>query len=107
VITNTSNQAAFAQAFPPLLIGLLVFVIGLSLGGPTGYAINPARDLGPRIIHAVLPIPGKRDSDWGYSWVPVVGPLVGGSLGAITYQALFAPGVGNLEVLRSLTGVLG
>ena len=107
VITNTSNQQAFAQAFPPLLIGLLVFVIGLSLGGPTGYAINPARDLGPRIIHALLPIPGKRDSDWGYTWVPVVGPIIGGSLGALVYHAVYAPGVGNLEVLRSLTGVLG
>jgi len=107
VITDTSNQAAFAQAFPPLLIGLLVLVIGLSLGGPTGYAINPARDLGPRIMHAVLPIPGKRDPDWSYSWVPVVGPIIGGSLGAIAYQALFAPGVGNLEVLGALTGLLG
>jgi glycerol uptake facilitator len=107
VITDTSNQAAFAATFPPLLIGLLVFVIGLSLGGPTGYAINPARDLGPRIIHAVLPIPGKRDADWGYSWVPVVGPIIGGSLGAIAYQGLFAPGTGNLEVLGSLTGILG
>ena len=55
--------------------------IGLSLGGPTGYAINPARDLGPRIMHAILPVPGKGPSDWGYSWVPVVGPLIGGVLG--------------------------
>jgi glycerol uptake facilitator protein len=106
-IGSEELTVAFAQAFPPLLIGLLVFVIGLSLGGPTGYAINPARDLGPRIIHALLPIPGKRDSDWGYSWVPVVGPLIGGSLGAITYQALFAPGTGNLEVLGALKGLLG
>jgi glycerol uptake facilitator protein len=98
---------ALGQSTVPLLVGLLVLVIGLSLGGPTGYAINPARDLGPRIIHALLPIPGKRDSDWGYSWVPVVGPIIGGSLGALAYQALFAPGTGNLEVLRSLTGVLG
>ncbi len=60
-----------------LPVGLLVFAIGLSLGGTTGYAINPARDLGPRIVHAVLPVPGKRDSDWGYAWVPVVGPFVG------------------------------
>jgi glycerol uptake facilitator protein len=98
---------AFGQSIVPLLVGLLVFVIGLSLGGPTGYAINPARDLGPRIIHAILPIPGKRDSDWGYSWVPVVGPIIGGCLGAVTYQALFAPGTGDLEVLGVLTGLLG
>jgi glycerol uptake facilitator protein len=65
-----------------LPVGLLVFAIGLSLGGTTGYAINPARDLGPRLAHALLPIPGKRDSDWGYSWVPVVGPVVGGLLAA-------------------------
>jgi glycerol uptake facilitator protein len=67
----------------PLAVGLLVLGIGLSLGGPTGYAINPARDLGPRIAHFVLPIPGKGDSDWGYSWVPVVGPIIGGILGAL------------------------
>ncbi len=97
---------AMGQSFLPLLVGLLVFVIGLSLGGPTGYAINPARDLAPRIAHAILPIPGKRDSDWDYSWVPVVGPLIGGSLGAITYQALVAPGTGNLEVVGRLTGLL-
>jgi glycerol uptake facilitator protein len=66
----------------PLAVGLLVLVIGLSLGGPTGYAINPARDLGPRIMHFVLPIAGKGDSDWSYSWVPVIGPIIGGVLGA-------------------------
>ncbi|HEY3050473.1 MAG TPA: aquaporin, partial [Gaiellaceae bacterium] len=98
---------AFGQSIVPLLIGLLVFGIGLSLGGPTGYAINPARDLGPRIIHAILPIPGKRDSDWGYSWVPVVGPIIGGSLGALIYEALFAPGKGNLEVLGALRALVG
>ncbi|MGH9185222.1 MAG: MIP/aquaporin family protein [Acidimicrobiales bacterium] len=67
----------------PLSIGLLVLGIGLSLGGPTGYAINPARDLGPRIMHAVLPIPGKGDSDWSYAWIPVVGPIIGGVLAAV------------------------
>ncbi len=67
----------------PLIVGLLILGIGLSLGGPTGYAINPARDLGPRIMHAILPIPGKGGSDWAYSWVPVLGPLIGGALGAI------------------------
>lgn len=64
-------------------VGLLVVGIGASLGGPTGYAINPARDLGPRIAHAVLPIKGKGDSDWGYSWVPVVGPIIGGVLAGL------------------------
>jgi glycerol uptake facilitator protein len=74
-----------------LLVGLLVFAIGLSLGGPTGYAINPARDLGPRIMHAILPIPGKGPSDWGYAWIPVVAPIVGGILGALAFDA-FYPG---------------
>jgi glycerol uptake facilitator protein len=78
-----------ATGLAPLLIGLLVLGIGLSLGGPTGYAINPARDLGPRIAHAVLPIAGKGGSDWGYSWIPVVGPIIGGILGAVTFNALF------------------
>jgi glycerol uptake facilitator protein len=101
VIGNAALTVALGQAFPPLLVGLLVFVIGLSLGGPTGYAINPARDLGPRIAHAVLPIPGKGDSDWGYSWIPVVGPIVGGILGAVAYHLFFAPGAGVLEVARA------
>ncbi len=69
-------------------VALLVFGIGLSLGGTTGYAINPARDLGPRIAHALLPIPGKRDSDWGYAWVPVAGPLAGALLAALADAAL-------------------
>ena len=72
-------------------MGLLVLAIGLSLGGPTGYAINPARDLGPRIMHAILPIPGKGPSDWGYAWIPVVAPIVGGILGAVAFDA-FYPG---------------
>lgn len=63
-------------------VALVVFAIGLSLGGTTGYAINPARDLGPRLVHAILPVPGKRDADWSYAWVPVVGPLVGAVLAA-------------------------
>jgi glycerol uptake facilitator protein len=70
-----------------LPVGLLVLAIGLSLGGTTGYAINPARDLGPRIAHALLPVPGKRDSDWGYAWIPVAGPIIG---------ALVAVGVASL-----------
>jgi len=78
----------------PLVVGFLVVAIGLSLGGPTGYAINPARDLGPRIAHAVLPIAGKGSSDWEYSWIPVVGPLIGGAIGAVAYTALFTNALG-------------
>jgi glycerol uptake facilitator protein len=78
-----------AGGLAPLLIGLLVLGIGLSLGGPTGYAINPARDLGPRIAHAVLPIAGKGGSDWGYAWIPVVAPIIGGILGALAFTLLF------------------
>lgn len=72
-----------------LSVGLLVFVIGMSLGGPTGYAINPARDLGPRIAHAILPIHGKGKPDWKYSWVPVIGPIIGGIIGAFTFNLIF------------------
>jgi glycerol uptake facilitator protein len=81
--------AVIATGLNPLLVGLLVLGIGLSLGGPTGYAINPARDLGPRIAHAVLPIAGKGSNDWGYSWIPVVAPIIGGILGAATFVLLF------------------
>jgi glycerol uptake facilitator protein len=70
-------------------VALLVLGIGMSLGGPTGYAINPARDLGPRIMHFILPIPGKGGSDWEYSWIPVVGPIVGGVIGALLAKAAF------------------
>ena len=87
--TNLDPATGFPSGFGPLLVGMLVWSIGLSLGGPTGYAINPARDLGPRIAHFLLPIPGKRDSDWAYAWVPVVGPVVGGLLGALCYQMLW------------------
>jgi glycerol uptake facilitator protein len=72
-----------------LIVSLLVVGIGLSLGGPTGYAINPARDLGPRIVHTFLPIPNKGTSDWGYAWIPVVGPLIGGALAGVIYNAAF------------------
>jgi glycerol uptake facilitator protein len=91
VLAIVANQAPVETGLAALLIGLLVFGIGLSLGGPTGYAINPARDLGPRIMHAILPIAGKGPSDWGYSWIPVVGPIVGGILGALAFDA-FYPG---------------
>jgi glycerol uptake facilitator protein len=78
----------FSRGLQPLLVGVLVLGIGLSLGGPTGYAINPARDLGPRIAHAILPIPGKGSSDWGYSWIPVIAPIVGGIAGAGLYALI-------------------
>jgi glycerol uptake facilitator protein len=79
----------FTQGLNPVVIGLLILAIGLCLGGTTGWAINPARDLGPRIAHAMLPIPGKRDSDWNYAWIPIVGPLAGGVFGAGLYDILF------------------
>ncbi|MEV8593984.1 MIP/aquaporin family protein [Streptomyces sp. NPDC052012] len=72
-----------------LIVSFLVVGIGMSLGGPTGYAINPARDLGPRIVHALLPIPNKGTSDWGYAWVPVVGPLIGAALSGLIFNAAF------------------
>jgi glycerol uptake facilitator protein len=78
-----------ASGLSILLVAFLVVGIGLSLGGPTGYAINPARDLGPRIMHAILPIPGKGPSDWSYAWVPVLGPLIGGAIGALLYGAFY------------------
>jgi len=86
-IFNVNND--LAGGVGPYAVGILVFAIGLSLGGPTGYAINPARDLAPRIAHALLPIPGKGDSDWSYAWIPVVGPIVGGVIGALVYNTLF------------------
>lgn len=86
-ITQTAN--GLTSGLAPLLVGFLVLAIGLSLGGPTGYAINPARDLGPRIMHAILPIPGKGTSDWGYAWIPVLAPLVGGAIGALAYGAFY------------------
>jgi glycerol uptake facilitator protein len=78
-----------APGLGPLLVACLVWGIGLSLGGTTGYAINPARDLGPRIAHTLLPIPKKADSDWGYAGVPVVGPLIGGALAGLVTRMLF------------------
>ena len=85
-VKNLDPKLGFSSGLGPLLVGFLVWSIGLSLGGPTGYAINPARDLGPRIAHALLPIPGKTDSDWGYAWIPVVGPIIGGVAGALFYK---------------------
>jgi len=89
--SNLVPNSGFDKGLGPLLVGVLVWSIGLSLGGPTGYAINPARDFGPRLAHAILPIPGKGDSDWGYAWVPVVGPIIGGILGALFYKLLWNP----------------
>jgi glycerol uptake facilitator protein len=85
-ITDPGNKGVGTASLGGLLVGLLVLGIGLSLGGPTGYAINPARDLGPRIAHAVLPIKGKGDSNWGYAWVPVVGPIIGGVVAGLFSQ---------------------
>jgi len=84
-IAAPSSSLGALDALP---VGLLVLGIGLSLGGPTGYAINPARDLGPRIMHAILPVPGKRNSDWSYAWVPIVGPLLGSLLAVLVFKLL-------------------
>ena len=80
-----------AEGFGPFMVGMLVVVVGLALGGTTGYAINPARDLGPRIMHALLPIHGKRDSNWGYAWIPVIAPLIGAALAALAFMAIPFP----------------
>jgi glycerol uptake facilitator protein len=87
---NLQPNSGFDAGFAPFLVGLLVAAIGLSLGGPTGYAINPARDLGPRMAHALLPVAGKGSSDWSYAWVPVLGPIIGGLLGASVYRVLWS-----------------
>jgi glycerol uptake facilitator protein len=85
-VNNLDPKTGFSTGLGPLLVGFLVWSIGLSLGGPTGYAINPARDLGPRLAHAVLPIRGKADSDWSYAWVPIIGPIIGGVAGALFHK---------------------
>ena len=79
----------FTEGLNPLIVGLLILGLGLSFGGPTGYALNPARDLGPRIMHALLPIKGKGDSDWSYAWIPVVAPICGAICGAVTFVSIF------------------
>ncbi len=89
ILAVTGNSGIASSGTGILFVALIVVSIGMSLGGPTGYAINPARDLGPRIMHALLPIPGKGSSDWAYAWVPVVGPLIGGLLGGILHHAFF------------------
>jgi len=85
---SMSKSAQTLGALDALPVGLLVLAIGLSLGGPTGYAINPARDLGPRIAHFILPIKNKRDSDWDYSWIPIVGPVIGALIAAYLFKLL-------------------
>ncbi|WP_018665196.1 MIP/aquaporin family protein [Heyndrickxia acidiproducens] len=87
ILTIGANR--FTDGLNPFIIGMLIVAIGISLGGTTGYAINPARDLGPRIAHFLLPIPGKGPSNWQYAWVPVVGPMLGGSLAGVFYHAVF------------------
>lgn len=86
LLTFTQNE--FAGGVNVLAVGGLILAIGLSLGGPTGYAINPARDLGPRIAHAILPIANKGGSDWAYSWVPIVGPMIGSVIAVLVYQVM-------------------
>lgn len=88
IYSENITADGLTPGFGPFLVGLLVWAIGLCLGGTTGYAINPARDLGPRVAHAVLPIPGKADAGWDYAAIPVVGPLIGGSLGGLLAVAL-------------------
>jgi glycerol uptake facilitator protein len=84
---NLNPEHGWNVGLGPALVGIIVWAIGLSLGGPTGYAINPARDLGPRLAHALLPIAGKGNSDWGYAWIPIAGPIIGGVLAALLYKA--------------------
>ncbi|SFA88935.1 glycerol uptake facilitator protein [Lentibacillus halodurans] len=93
----------FTEGLNPLIVGLLIVAIGMSLGGTTGYAINPARDLGPRIAHALLPIPRKGGSDWGYAWIPVVGPILGGIYGAVFYNATY---LGEYSILFWILSIL-
>jgi glycerol uptake facilitator protein len=87
---NLNPDYGWNVGLGPALVGVIVWAIGLSLGGPTGYAINPARDLGPRIAHALLPIRGKGGSDWGYAWIPVAGPILGGLIAAFLYKAVWS-----------------
>jgi glycerol uptake facilitator protein len=87
--TNLQPEHGFNTGLGPLLVGVIVLSIGISLGGPTGYAINPARDLAPRLAHALLPIPGKGTSDWSYAWIPVFGPIIGGIIAAWFYRAFW------------------
>ncbi len=107
----------FSEGLNPLVVGALISLIGFSFGGTTGFAINPARDLGPRMAHALLPVAGKGSSDWAYSWIPVAGPIIGGVLGALTYQAVYEhiystafwifAGLALIIIIYSVTGKPG
>lgn len=83
------GQSSLADGIQPIVVGMIVGAIGLCLGGPTGYAINPARDFGPRLMHYLMPVPNKGDSDWSYAWIPVVAPIVGAIAGALVYISIF------------------
>ena len=87
---------AFAEGLNPLVVGGLIVLIGMAQGGSTGYAINPARDFGPRLAHFLLPIKGKGGSNWGYSWIPIAGPIIGGGAGAALYYQIFKDGTGPI-----------
>lgn len=89
IFGKATSHGLMSPGMGPYLVGILVWSIGLSLGGPTGYAINPARDLGPRLAHALLPISGKGKSDWSYAWIPVLGPVIGGIIGALMWKVFF------------------
>ncbi len=88
VIVSAGFYANTVSGLLPITVGFLVWSIGLSLGGPTGYAINPARDLGPRLAHAILPISGKGGNDWGYSWIPVAGPIIGAIIAGLILKGI-------------------
>lgn len=105
-IAGPQGSVGGLGALDALPVGLLVLAIGLSLGGTTGYAINPARDLGPRVVHALVPIPGKGSSDWGYAWIPVLAPVVGGVVAALAYVAL-GSGAAPVEVTSVLPAAAG
>ena len=89
----------FAEGLNPIVVGALIVAIGMSIGGTTGYGINPARDLGPRIVHFLLPIPGKGTSDWNYAWIPVVGSFIGGVFGATLYKTVFSHQISQLLLI--------
>ena len=92
----------FAEGLNPIVVGSLVCAIGISLGGTTGYAINPVRDFIPRLAHSILPIKGKGDSNWSYSWIPVLGPILGGVLGVNVYEFLFNNSMSNTFIISSV-----
>lgn len=105
ILTIGANK--FTDGLNPLIVGLLIVAIGVSLGGTTGYAINPARDFGPRLAHFLLPIHGKGSSHWGYAWIPIIGPILGGSVGALFYRAVFlGKGTGALWGMLAISIII-